>query len=120
MDSLIRLLAAFCFTELIHNMIEIWGMRQKVRWLKLSLRGVQHGRWPINIDTKFKTILLHSIIWLGCVGILLIFFNFLKVSNSDLIIISLLAIFTSYIYTTWKVDKFHIEIGEVIKDVKRH
>jgi hypothetical protein len=118
MNDLLLLLVSLCFAEFIHNLIEIWGMRQKVDWLKLSLDGKEHGHWPVNINTKFKTVILHIFILLfsgGSAYLLLQFFNF---DNESLILIGIMILFVNYVFTTWLVDKFHMEIGRLIKSVK--
>lgn len=119
MKSLLILLISLCFSELIHNMIEIWGMRQKVSWLALSLKGEQHGKWFVNIDSKIKTLLLHTFILLFSGGIAyaaLLWWNF---TNESLVVIGIIMFLLNYIFTTIYVDRFHTAIGKLISGAKK-
>jgi len=116
--DLLIILVALCFSEFIHNVIEIWGMRQKVSWLDLSLAGKKHGRWPVNIDTKFKTLVLHILIILISGGGAYLLLKLLNMSNEKLVFIGIVISIVNYICTTWKVDSYHSEIGRIIKNAK--
>jgi hypothetical protein len=118
MTELLLLLVSLCFAEFIHNLIEIWGMRQKVDWLKLSLDGKEHGRWPANINTNFKTVLLHIFILLLSGGSAFLVLQLLNFNNESLIFIGIMILFINYVSTTWLIDKFHREIGRLIKSAK--
>ncbi|HVF69775.1 MAG TPA: hypothetical protein VNA13_04400 [Xanthomonadales bacterium] len=95
-------------------MVEIWGMRQKVSWLELSLKGKKHGRWPVNIDTKFKTVIFHLIILVVTGGIMFLVLSLVNFSGQTLILLGIIFLILNYIFTTWKVDSFHTEIGKLI------
>ncbi len=118
MKDMLTLLVSLCFSEFIHNMIEIWGMRQKVSWLALSLKGKNHGKWPVNIDTKVKTLVLHVLVLLITGGGGFVLLKFLNPTDESLITLGIIVLILNYIVTTYKVDKFHSEIGKIIKSVK--
>lgn len=93
-------------------------MRQKVHWLSQSLAGKEHGRWPVHIDTKFKTIIFHLLIFIMSGGISYLILKTLNLSESTLIFVGIAVLIINYIFTTWKVDKFHTEIGKLISRAK--
>lgn len=119
MGNLLTLLVSFCITELIHNAIEIWGIRQKTQWLSLSLRGKEYGKWPINIDTKFKTAILHGLILILITSAAYFLLQFLNLTNEFLVVIGITILLVNYIITTWKVDSLHTELGKLIKSAKK-
>lgn len=114
MTTILILLISLCFAEVVHNAFEIWGMRQKVQWLKASMHGKPHGRWPINVNTKLKTVLLHSFILVLFGGIAFFLLKSIDFSAIKLVQFGIVALLFNYAYTTWKVDRFHNEIGELI------
>jgi hypothetical protein len=118
MVDLLKLLVSLCFAEFIHNLIEIWGMRQKAEWLSMSLDGKEHRRWPVDINTKFKTIILHLLILLIVSSIAYFLLTFLNFNNESLVFIGITILLINYLTTTWLVDKFHSEIGKLIYDAK--
>lgn len=113
-------LVALSLTEFIHNAIEVWGMRQKVQWLGQAMAGQKHGKWPINIDSKLKTVILHALILFASTSFFVLVLNVVQLSNDGLIITGVSALMINYIFTTWKVDRFHKEIGRIIELVKGH
>lgn len=118
MNNLLVVLVALCGAEFVHNNIEIWGMRQKVSWLALAQDGQEHGRWPINLDTKFKTIVLHGSILLLFAGLFCVVLKTLNLSDRHLVIAGIIILLINYICTTWCVDVYHSQIGKLIKKAK--
>lgn len=114
----LALLFALCLTGLVHNLIEIWGMRQKVAWLRARIDGKPHGKWPVNIDTGTKTIMLHGLILIIFGGLSWWLALAFDLSNSVLVWGSIITLLLSYILTTAYVDKFHTEIGKLLKRFK--
>lgn len=119
MITVLVLLISLCFAEFMHNAIEIWGMRQKVSWLSQSLDGKKHGKWPVHIDTKLKTLIFHVIILFIITGLSYVLLKWLNFTNGALVTLGIVILIINYIFTTWKVDKFHMEIGRLIKDAKK-
>lgn len=119
MNDLIIFLVSICFADFIHNMLEIWGMRQKVEWLRLSLDKKEHGRWPINIDTKLKTVVLHALILILTTAVGYFVLTYLNLKDKFLLLIGIVVLLANYILTTWSVDKFHSEIGKIIRGAKK-
>jgi hypothetical protein len=93
-------------------------MRQKVEWLRLSLKGEKHGRWFVNIDTKLKTIALHIFVLLAAGGIAFLVLKISNLSNRSVVLLGIIILLINYLFTTYKVDKFHEEIGSLIKKAK--
>jgi 1,4-dihydroxy-2-naphthoate octaprenyltransferase len=120
MTESLLLIVAFCIAEFVHNILEVWGMRQKVSWLSKSMKGESHGSWPVNIDTKLKTAVLHLLILLVFLGLAFSVLKFLNLSDRTLIVLGIVTLLASYVYTTWKVDSFHSEIGKLISKVKKN
>lgn len=115
----LSLLFALAVTELTHNAIEIWGIRQKVSWLTARLDGLEHSKWPINIDTKAKVALVHGAILIVLAGPVWLASELLILPPSTLIIGSATVLLASFIYTTISVDRYHTEISKVLKRFKR-
>ncbi|HSW48263.1 MAG TPA: hypothetical protein VLG67_04240 [Candidatus Saccharimonadales bacterium] len=118
MNDLITSLVSLCFSEFVHNALEIWGMREKVEWLRVSLDNKKHGKWPVNINTKFKTVILHVLVLLVTSGVAFLVLKALNLSEQTLIVVGIIILLVNYIFTTYKVDKFHVEIGKLIKQAK--
>lgn len=120
MKDLLLILVAICTSEFIHNTMEIWGMREKVRWLRISLDGKEHGKWPINIDaTPRRVIAFHTTLLLLISGFVYFALRLLNLSPEMLVILGIAILLFNYAFTTWKVDKFHTEIGKLIRNVKQ-
>lgn len=119
MTYLLTILVALCVTSLIHNALEIWGMRQKVRWLRISMQGRRHGKWPFDIDSKLKSASLHSAIFIVTTGVMFLILESLGISDRALIGIGISVLIVSYIHTTWKIDTYHTEIGSLISKAKK-
>lgn len=117
---LAALVAALAFNEFVHVVFEVWGVRQKVAWLKARLDGETHKDWPVNINSLTKTIVLHSILFAFFVSLAFGLLLVLKVPTDTLLIISILLLVVTYSYTTLGMDAYHQEIGNVLKRYKRH
>ena len=119
MQTALTILVALCVVELVHNAIEVWGMRQKVSWLSSTRRDKVHGHWPVNINTGLKTIILHGYI-IGLVGGLSILtLGIMDLSQTRLVTLGITTLLFNYIFTTWHVDKFHNEISQEINVYKK-
>lgn len=120
MNNLLLFLVSLCFSEFIHNMMEIWGMREKVSWLDAAMSGKEHSKWPISIDATAKRVIaFHATVLLLVSGLVYFLLKWLNFSETSLIILGIVILITSYIITTWKVDKFHTEIGKLTAYVKK-
>lgn len=116
--NLLPLLFALACAEYIHNSLEVWGMRQKVEWLEARLDKRKHGTWPVNIDTKLKTALLHAAILILITALAWQAAVWLKLSNEQLVGSAIIILFLNYVSTTITVDAFHREIGLLLKRYK--
>ena len=119
MKDMIVILVSFIVADFVHNILEIWGMRQKVEWLRLVLDNKKHGSWPVNIDTKFKTVVLHTAIFLTSAGLAFLILKSINLSEQTLVILGIVILLAGYVYTTWKVDLFHSEIRDMPKKAKK-
>ena len=119
MNNLLLILVALCGAEFVHNNIEIWGMRQKVSWLGLVQKGQMHGKWPINVDTKLKTVGLHASILILFGGLFYLILRTLKLSDHNLVVTGIVILLINYACTTWCVDIYHNQIGQLIKKAKK-
>ncbi len=114
MNNLLVVLVALCGAEFVHNNIEIWGMRQKVGWLSIVQNGQMHGKWPINVNTKLKTVVLHSTILLLFGGLFYLILKALNLSDHNLVVTGIVILLINYACTTWCVDIYHNQIGKLI------
>ncbi len=118
MNSWLLLLFALACTELLHNSIEVWGMRQKVEWLAVRMDGRKHGSWPIHIDTKLKTAILHGGFFIIVTGLVLVAAMAFKLSDDKLAASAIAILMLNYALTTATVDSFHREIGQLLRRLK--
>lgn len=81
--------------------------------------GKKHGKWPVNIDTLAKTAWLHFSILFVLTGLFYVLFLALDISNQTLLVLGLLILVFNYCSTTFLVDRFHGEIGGLIKGAKK-
>lgn len=119
MNTWLTLLFALAWAELVHNAVEIWGMRQKVAWLAARMDGRSHGNWPVNIDTKLKTAALHVVILIAAGGVAWLVAVILELQNDQLAGVAIAVLGLNFIYTTATVDSFHREIGSLLKRFRR-
>lgn len=112
------LVAALAVNELVHIIFEIWGVRQKVSWLDRRINNLSHGKWPLNINTLGKTLLLHSIMFILITGVSFGILLQLGLSTEQFLLIAICALIVCYSYTTFSVDAYHTEIGKVLKRFK--
>lgn len=120
MTNLLLILAALSILVLLHNLIEVWGMSQKVLWLKLTLDDKEHGTWPLNINTKFKVISLHASILLIIAGGSYLILSAISPSNRTLAGISITTLLLNYLLTVVNIDKFHTQIDTLIRKYKNN
>lgn len=113
--NLLLLLSALCVAELVHNLVEIWGIIQKVQWLKLSLKGKAHNKWPINIDSKFKVLSVHFLLLILTSGLAWSILQLSHLSDTNLTVISICTLLLSYILTVIRINRFHSDIDPLIK-----
>ena len=113
------MLAALAVSELVHNMFEVWGMRQKVEWLGQSLKGKPHGTWPIHIDSHLKVWSLHIGMLFSISGVTYALFSVANISNHAVVLLGVATLIANYFLTVVKVHHFHIEIGALIAQAKR-
>lgn len=113
------LLVAFAVGELIHNLFEIWGMRQKVAWLGLVMNGKPHGKWPLYIKTYTQVWVLHIAILVSVAGLSYGLFMLLNISDSAAVFVGILTLLICYATVVHKVHRFHMEIGRLIRKAKK-
>lgn len=116
--ALVSLVFALAVNEFVHNLFEVWGMRQKVSWLQHRMDGVKHKKWPIDINSSFKTLLIHLCLIMPVTGFTYLAVTLLNVDNTVLLWAATLTLVLSYGVTTFKVDKFHTEIGSLLNRYK--
>lgn len=116
---LAALVAALAINEFIHVMFEIWGIRQKVAWLRARMDKKPHGEWPLNIDTLAKTLLLHGAMFIILTGLFYGILVYLNVTVLNLLYISVLCLVVTYSLTVFGMDAFHGEIGQLLRRYKK-
>lgn len=114
----LRLLTALIINEVLHNLFEIWGIRQKVQWLNMSMHGKPHSTWPINIDNNRKVWLLHITMMLLFTSLAYWLLGECGLVDDKLVAIGVGLLIGSYIYTVYKVHFYHSEIGFLIRIAK--
>ncbi len=95
------------------------GIRQKVKWLGATMREGTPSRWPVNIDTSAKTIVLHLTVLILAIFVSHILIALFHFSQNLLIKIGIILLLINYFYTTFTVDRYHSEIGSLISLVKK-
>lgn len=115
----LQLLVALAVGELVHNLFEIWGMRQKVAWLGLNMDGKPHGKWPLYIKTYTQVWVLHISILVFVAGLSYGLFALLNISDNVAILIGIMTLLLCYGIVVHKVHRFHMEIGRLIRKAKK-
>lgn len=117
MDIIFAVLLSVCVTELIHNSIEIWGMRQKLSWLSLTMQNKGYKKWPIDIDSKTKVVLFHLFILAFITAATFMLLSVVNIANETLVVVAVVLLLINYVQTTYFVDKWHEEIGKILKNL---
>jgi len=117
-QTLINLILALATNELIHNLAEVKGMRDKVSRLSAYIAGKPYKELPLNIDTRAKSYAISFTIFVVVVGLLYGFYMWLDLSTDTALktIIALLVL--SYAATAVTVDQFHVDIEKVTRPFK--
>lgn len=118
-ELLSALILALAINELIHNAFEIWGARQKVQWLTHRIDQKPHGDWPINVDTWLKTILVHKVLLVVIVSMCWLALVALRLSPQSELTVACGVLLLSYGYTVFAFDRFHRDIGQLLRRYKR-
>src|SRR3954463_16160100 len=117
--TLAGLIFALTVNELVHNLVEAWSIRQKVRWLQARMDNQPHGDWPMHVDTRPKTYLLHTSLLVIIGGSAYLLARLLDISAGVLLTSSLILLLISYVLTTHYIDAYHRDIGALLKRYKR-
>jgi hypothetical protein len=112
-DNLLSLVVALSINEFVHNIFELWGINQKIDWLGKTMSGKHHGSWPIHIDTKLKTVVLHAALLLVVSGLAYWLISYLSLSAGTKIWLTIILLVVNYVYVVWRTDIIHARIGRL-------
>lgn len=118
-QTLINLVLALATNELIHNVLEVQNMREKVRRLSTYISGKPYKEMPLNIDTRAKSYGISFAIFIVVVSVLFAFYTWLDFSGDTALRILVLLLVVSYAATAVTVDQFHVDIEKVTKPFKK-
>ena len=110
----LQVLFSICCTIVVHDAFEIWGARQKVQWLKARTEGQKHGKWPFDIDSLPKVVVLHTLLFVVVGVISFVMIQLASLSKEVLVVGASVMLVASYTHTTYRMDLFHTEIGELL------
>ncbi len=118
-QSLINLMLALAANELIHNVLEVQNMRDKLKRLSTYMAGKSYKEIPLNIDTRLKSYGLSFTIFIVVVGALFAFFSWLSLSPDTAVKTVIVLLVLSYAATAVTVDQFHVDIEKITKPFKK-
>jgi hypothetical protein len=118
-QTIINLALALATNELLHNIIEVNGIRSKVARLKAYINGETFKEIPLNIDTRPKAYAIATIAFIVIVGILFGTYSLLDINAEDAFVIIIGLLVASYFATGIMVDKYHVDIEQVTRKFKK-
>ncbi len=116
--SLVTLMLALATNELLHNVIEVKGIREKVARLVAYMDKKPFKELPFKIDTRAKSYALSTILFLIVVGLLYGFYSLLDLSTDTAVKVTVGLLILSYAATAVLVDKYHVDIEQVTRRFK--
>lgn len=117
-QSLVNLMLALAANELIHNVLEIKNMRDKVTRLTTYMAGKPYKEIPLNIDTRAKSYGISFVAFLLIVGALFGLFTWLNLAPETAIKVTIGLLIVAYAVTAVTVDQFHVDIEKVTRPFK--
>ena len=117
-QTLINLMLALAANELIHNILEVQNMREKVKRLAAYIAGKSYKELPININTRLKSYGISFVAFILIVSSLFAFFTWIDLPFDTALKVAIGLLVVSYAVTAVTVDQFHVEIEKVTKPFK--
>jgi len=114
-----NLLLALAANELIHNIAEVMGMRNKVKRLTAYIDKLPFKELPINIDTRLKSYAVSTVLFLVFVGLLYAVFSVIALDTTAALWTAIGLLVLSYFTTAVLVDAYHVDIEQVTKRFKK-
>jgi hypothetical protein len=118
-QTLISLCLALATNELIHNFVEIKGMREKLKRLSCYIAGDSYKELPININTRAKSYSISLLAFVIIVGFLWLFYGWLALETTLAFQMIAILLIGSYAVTAITVDKWHIEIESITRPFRQ-
>lgn len=118
-QTLINLILALATNELIHNVVEVKGMRDKVSRLSTYIAGKPYKELPLNINTRAKSYAISFCIFIVVVAVLYGFYMWLDLSTDTALKTIVVLLVLSYAATAVTVDQFHVDIEKITKPFKK-
>lgn len=118
-QTLVNFALALATNELIHNAIEVKGMRNKLERLVAYMDKKQYKELPININTRAKSYGISILLFVLAVSILFGFYSLINIAPVTAIKVIILLLVASFFVTVVTVDKFHVDIERVTKRFRK-
>jgi len=118
-QTLINMALALATNELLHNIMEVSSIRNKVARLQAYVDKKEYKEMPMNIDTRPKAYAISAVAFVVLVGILFGVYSIFNINADTAIKIIIGLLVVTYIVTVVTVDKYHIEIEKVTRLFKK-
>ncbi len=113
--TLLNLILALLTNELLHNVIEIMSVREKVKRLDAYSSGRKWKEMKLNIDTRTKS---YSLSLVGLIVVVLPLwglFMWLSFSLYTALKYGIIVLVLTYWLTAIGLDKYHVEIERITR-----
>lgn len=118
-QMLMNLLLALAANELIHNIAEVAGMRNKVKRLTAYMDKLPFKELPVNIDTRLKSYAVSTVLFVVFVGLLYTVFSVIALDTTVALWTAIGLLVLSYFTTAVLVDAYHVDIEQVTRRFKK-
>lgn len=118
-QTLINLVLALVTNELLHNVLEVKNIREKVKRLKAYTDKKPYKEMSMKIDTRAKSYGISTVAFLIFVLPLFGFYSVLDVSGDTALKLIVALLVVTYFTTAYSIDKYHVEIEQITKKFKK-
>lgn len=114
-QNLINLLLALATNEMVHNVLEVKNMREKLKRLTAYMNKQPYKELPINIDTRLKSYSISLLAFVAFVGPLWLMFSWIDLSENTALKLLVGLLVAAFAATAVTVDKWHVDIEKITR-----
>ncbi len=118
-QTLLNLLLALVTNELLHSMLEVKNVREKVRRLATYMDKKPYKELSINIDTRAKAYAISFVAFVIPTALLFGLYSLLDLSGNVALKLMIGLLVITYFASGVLIDKYHVEIEQITKKFKK-